>query len=176
VKNDIILCKVDQKNFRFLQNQLFGFLDDVTKFINEFCRNTVHFIERELEDYELEKELTIRKYVIFPSKERIVIAKKTEEHGGTKAKSIEIVINWQECKFLVVKVGLTSPLTAVSSFNSALLDFLGIRPDHTFLVTSALGYNPRTLEENVTRDRSYSIVSTREPQVVICVVESITYH
>jgi hypothetical protein len=78
VKNDIILCKIDQKNFRFLQNQLFKFLDEVTKFINEFCRNTVHFIERELEDYELEKELTIRKYVIFPSKERIVIAKKTE--------------------------------------------------------------------------------------------------
>jgi hypothetical protein len=129
-----------------------------------------------------------------------------QEHGDTKAKSIEIVINWQDCKFFVVKVGLTSPLTAVSSFNSALLgisilahqsinqshiqnlflllslfltfhnfsltfhsllDFLGIRPDHTFLVTSALGYNPRTLEDNVVRGRSYSIVAIREPQVNI---------
>lgn len=43
-----------------------------------------------------------------------------------------------------------------------LLEFLNIRAVDTFLVVSALGYNPTALRENVTRDRSFSFVGARE--------------
>ena len=112
----------------------------------------------------LEKELTIRKYIIFPSREHIVIMRRTDDKYGSK--SISVTVDFSECKFFVIK-NSGEHISFVNSFNETLLEFLGIPSTHTFLIQGALGYNPKSLEQSVARDRSYSIISTREAPVCL---------
>jgi hypothetical protein len=112
----------------------------------------------------LEKELTIRKYIIFPSREHIVIMRRTDDKYGSK--SISVTVDFSECKFFVIK-NSGEQISFVSSFNETLLEFLGIPATHTFLIQGALGYNPKSLEQSVARDRSFSILSTREAPVCL---------
>lgn len=157
----MIICKVDPKTFKWIQTSLIPFLEQVAPFINEFCQNK-NWVERDMNELELEKELTFRKFVIFPENVHITVLKKSDlkRHGP---KSFSVAIDFSECRFVAIKnSGETNTFTRVSSFNEVLLDFLNIRSTDTFLVMGALGYNPKELKENVSRDRSYSFARNRQ--------------
>lgn len=117
-------------------------------------------MEREPAEGAIEKELSFRRFLIYPEGAHITVLKKSYMKR-TQHKSVSIAIDYNECRFLAIK-NSGEVITEVSSFNNVLLDFLNIRTSETFLVIGALGYNPKELKENVTRDRSYSFSRSRQ--------------
>jgi hypothetical protein len=63
------------------------------------------FPEKELFTDDLERELSFREFVIYPSRDHIVIMKRNRQTGQANAqrKSISIVISVDKCQFLVLQ-------------------------------------------------------------------------
>jgi len=140
LKQPFISLKVDPKLFKFLQSTLFPFLDQVTVFINEFCNNK-HYIgasfhyrhappppssltaslrsERDLSDAEIERELTYRRFLIYPEYGHVTLIKRADDvkHGF---KSLSVAIDFNECKFMLIKNSGEMVQTG-TSFNEVLL-------------------------------------------------------
>jgi len=61
--------------------------------------------EKELITDELERELSFREFVIYPSRDHIVIMKRNRrtQQANSQRKSISIVISVDKCQFLVLQ-------------------------------------------------------------------------
>lgn len=111
------------------------FLPVLRLFIAEFSQNR-NFIEKDFDaDPDLEKELVYRRFVIYPSKERIMIKRKV----GKDILSANVSIDFQNGAFWseITEKGLVKQ---IRSFNEFLLEFLEVDTTDKLRVKAALGY------------------------------------
>jgi len=135
-----VCCKMEPKQLYHILNVLEPFLKKLFSFIAAATKNQ-NWIERELQQRELERELSFRPFVIFPSRlDHILIIRKTEKRnsGNLSHKSISILISLESCTFMVISG--EKPDNNSSDFNKILLNFLDIDESKSFLVKKALGY------------------------------------
>lgn len=90
-KKDEIICKISGSSTRLLKSELIPFVNtQVYPFIREIVENknwigklsVVHcltlFLEKELQARDLERELLVRDFVIFPSRDQSIVVVKKE--------------------------------------------------------------------------------------------------
>lgn len=117
-------------------------------------------LEKELVAEDLERELSIREFVIYPSRDHIVIMKRNRQtQANSQRKSISIAVSIDKCQFLV----LSGPTIdhSQSDFNQILLskypsfstlhalEFLVIDPKKTFIAQQMLGYDVEKLNKQL---------------------------
>jgi len=74
-KPNELLCKLEPKQFKFIKNELLPFLERLRVFIIAATRNK-NWVEKELNQSDLEAQLNFRDYVVFPQRDTIVIINK----------------------------------------------------------------------------------------------------
>jgi len=115
-----ILCRTEPKQFKFIKNQLLPFLKKLFVFISAIVSN-IHWIEKELHDsLEIQRELAFKDFVLFPSGDHIVVIRKNRQAASLK--SISVLINLKNCRFLVEKNSAQAFDWDEDDFNKILLE------------------------------------------------------
>jgi len=145
LKKEETLCKLVQpSSMGWLTSSLFPFLNEkLYVFIIEVVSNK-NWIEKELPEEEVEKELRFRDFVVCPTHQQspygsIIIYKKEK----TKLASISISVNFDTLEMTTIinmdKVSLNK--SKHTSFNSLLFDFVEVDETKSFRVQQTLGYD-----------------------------------
>eukprot|EP01127_Copromyxa_protea_P023000 TRINITY_DN849_c0_g1_i6.p1 TRINITY_DN849_c0_g1~~TRINITY_DN849_c0_g1_i6.p1 ORF type:complete len:2785 (-),score=584.38 TRINITY_DN849_c0_g1_i6:43-8397(-) len=146
-KEDEILCKVSAKAFHLIKTNLVTFSQTLMRFIRHMVANK-NWVEKELIAEDLERELSFREFVIYPSRDHIVIMKRNRnQQDKAQRKSMSIVISVDKCQFLVFQGQAID--NAQSDFNQILLKFLVIDPKKTFIAQQMLGYDVEKLNREL---------------------------
>eukprot|EP00211_Chloroparvula_japonica_P015138 CAMPEP_0119125236 /NCGR_PEP_ID=MMETSP1310-20130426/4587_1 /TAXON_ID=464262 /ORGANISM="Genus nov. species nov., Strain RCC2339" /LENGTH=242 /DNA_ID=CAMNT_0007115287 /DNA_START=66 /DNA_END=791 /DNA_ORIENTATION=+ len=129
-------CKTNPRMYKQISQLNARFLPALRLFIAEFSQNR-NYLEREMDESpsELEKELVYRRFVIYPSKDRVYIKRKVGKEVQTASVSIDFVNGAFWCE--VAEKGLVKQ---IRSFNEFLLEFLEVNTTDKLRVKAALGY------------------------------------
>lgn len=71
-----LLCRLEAKHFKLVKTLVTDFLVKLYTFINAMTRNK-NWVEKELQQSDLEVQLGFRDFVIFPQRDTILIIRKT---------------------------------------------------------------------------------------------------
>eukprot|EP01125_Pyxidicula_operculata_P002656 TRINITY_DN124_c7_g1_i1.p1 TRINITY_DN124_c7_g1~~TRINITY_DN124_c7_g1_i1.p1 ORF type:complete len:2853 (+),score=800.21 TRINITY_DN124_c7_g1_i1:78-8636(+) len=147
-KTNNIECRVEPKQFKFIKHQLINFLKKLVMFICQIINNK-NWIEKDLQQADIEREMTFREFAIFPTRDHVVIIRKTKQGKKQTLKSISFLISFEKCAFLVMR---GEHLVQEDDFNKTLINFLGIDESQSFLVKQSLGYDIAELENQMEND------------------------
>jgi len=120
IKGDEVVCTVDPKLSRQVKYTLIEFLKKLVVFVSAIVQNK-NWIEKELQSTKIERLLSFREFIIFPSRDRIIIIRKTLNQAKVLShKDLPNIINVKQCGFYVYKANSQGLDSSETDFNKIL--------------------------------------------------------